>query len=303
MKQLAVCEGLLDQNKKIDTGRYCAPVFIASSFFGTLLANDEELVPKKFDKNSVRNGTLTFVSYKGEYFALTCNHVLEALEKRQNAWKKEQLEKFDFEPPIDGVELFTPIGEFQHHFNYKLIPVPQSEFGEQPDVAIARVKLDYIKRLGRKAIVFANKKSLPETGIASGYPEEQRSIRQGKSLHTFSPKHVECIATLQVTAKGGLLLQDPVEDHGALDVLSGMSGGPIIWSDAKRFGLAGIVMEGLDIQPKEGQLVEEPGIWIHGERLTKELFDKWIQVIPPLQELENKTKTLSVPDDVMRENV
>ena len=143
--------------------------------------------------------------------------------------------------------------------------------------------------------------NLPETGIASGYPEEQRVIRQGKNLNTFSPRHVSCIATLQITAKGRILIQDAIEEHKDIDVLSGMSGGPIIWSDANKFGFAGIVVEGLDIQPKKGQLVEEPGIWIHGERITTELFERWIKSIPPLQELENKTRSLYIPQ-AMREN-
>ena len=92
MKNLVVCDGLLTRGE-LNTWKYCAPVFIASSFFGTLLAEDQCLAPKKFDKNSVRSGTLTFVSYKGEYFAITCNHVLDSLKKRQKIWKEEQLKK------------------------------------------------------------------------------------------------------------------------------------------------------------------------------------------------------------------
>jgi hypothetical protein len=298
MKKLVVADGLLDINKTIDAWKYCAPVFIANSFFGTFLTKVEDLAPEKIDKSSVRSGTLTFISYKGEYFALTCNHVLEALVKRQKAWKAAECEKYGDEPPMEGFELFTPKEQSQHHFNYKLVPVPLDGFGEQPDIAIARINCNYIKKLGREAIVFSKKNKLPETGIASGYPEEQRVIRNGKNLSTFSPKYVACLATLQVTAKGGVLLQDSIIEHNDIDVLSGMSGGPIIWSDDKKFGLAGIIVEGLDVQPKEGQLVDEPGIWIHGERITTELFDVWVKSIPPLNELKNKTQTLSVPESM-----
>lgn len=295
MEKLQVCDSLFDANMELNTWRFCAPAFIASAFFGTLICNDTELVFDEFDKKSVRSGTLTFVSYKGELFAITCRHVLKALENKQAAWKKEQFEKYGHEPPIDGYHLFTPINNHQYHFNYKLNPVPEREDGSQPDIAIARVNHGSIKRLGREPIVLSPKNTLPETGIASGYPEHQRVIRQGKKISTFAPKFTSCLATMQLTARGDILLQDNIEDHKGLDVLSGMSGGPIIWSESEKFGLAGIVREGLDIRPKEGQLIVENGIWIHGERITTELFDIWLKSILPLTELKDETKHLYIP--------
>jgi hypothetical protein len=101
---------------------------------------------------------------------------------------------------------------------------------------------------------------------------------------------------MQTTAKGDILIQDTIDDHNGLDVLSGMSGGPIIWSDSTRFGLAGIVREGLDIQPKQGQLMVENGIWIYGERIAVALFEKWLESVPPLMELKDETKSLYIPN-------
>lgn len=170
-----------------------------------------------------------------------------------------------------------------------------SEDGGYPDVAIARVKRESISRLGRKPIVLAKKNELPKTGIASGYPEEQRVVKQGEKVSMFSPKFSACIASMQTTAKGDILIQDTIEDNQGLDVLSGMSGGPIIWSDRNRFGLAGIVREGFDIQPKQGTLMVENGIWIQGERITVELFEKWLEIVPPLMQLKDESKSLYTP--------
>lgn len=295
MKKLPVCDKLLNAKKEIVTHQYCAPVFIASSFFGTFICNESSLVPNEFDEKSVRSGTLTFISYKNEHFAITCNHVLEALESRREAWRKEQKKKYDIKPPIEGYQLFTPIDNNQYHFNYKLTSASKLSDGSQPDIAIARVNMHSITRLKRKPILLANKKQLPVTGIASGYPEQQRSIKNGKHISTFSPKFVTCTATLQVTENGGLLIQDTIEENNGLDSLSGMSGGPIIWSDSNRFGLAGIVREGLDIQPKDGQLMVEDGIWIHGERITPDIFEQWIKYLPNLLELKDETKSLYIP--------
>ena len=295
MKKLLVCDSLIDANKKINIWRFCAHAFIASTFFGTLICKDSDLVFAEFDHDSVRSGTLTFVSYKGEFFAITCKHVLDALEKKQTSWKNEQIEKYGHDPVFEGYHLFTPIGKNQYHFNYKLTPVPVRDDGSQPDIAIARVKYHSIDRLGRKSIPLSKKDILPETGIVSGYPEQQRVIYQGKNINTLSPKFTSCIATLQITAKGDILVQDTIDDHKGLNVLSGMSGGPIVWSDGDEFGLAGIAREALDVQPKEGQLMVENGICIHGERITTELFDIWLKSIAPLNELKDESKCLYVP--------
>ena len=295
MKKLPVCDDLFNSTKEIETWKYCVPIFIASSFFGTFICDTNDLIPDKFNKTSIRNGTLTFVSYNGETFAITCKHVLDALENQQKLWKKDQIKKYGFEPPIEGLQLFTPINNYQYHFNYKLSPVPKRDDGAQPDIAIARVNFHSIQRLNRQPIVLTQKDQLPETGIASGYPEQQREIQKGVKLYTFSPKFVNCIASLQVTSKGDLLIHDTIVEHNGLDVLSGMSGGPIIWSDLKEFGLAGIVREGLDIQSKESQIMTEDGICIYGERITPELFDHWLDGIPELLELKDESKMLYIP--------
>lgn len=298
MKKLPVSEKILDAEKNLTTWEFCAPVFIASAFSGTLLVDEAELIVKEFDERTVRSGTLTFVSYKGECFAITCKHVVDALEEKQRAWKSEHKTTEGVEAEIDGYLLFTPIATNQFHFNYKLTPVPLRPDGTQPDVAIARVKHQSITRLGRKPIVLTKKVSLPETGIASGYPEQQRVIEAGTHISTFKPKFTTCVATMQMTAKGDLLIMDTIDDHKGLDNLSGMSGGPIIWSDGKHFGLAGIVREGKDIQPKKGMMIDESCIWIHGERITVDLFEEWIKSIPPLNEFKDQTKSLYIPESI-----
>jgi hypothetical protein len=140
MKKLPVCDSLFDQKKELVAWQFCAPIFIASAFFGTLVSKESDLIFEGFTESSVRSGTLTFISYKGEFFAATCKHVVETLERKQAAWKSEQREKHQIEPSFDGYLLFTPIDNNQYHFNYKLTLAPVCEDGSQPDIAIARVK-------------------------------------------------------------------------------------------------------------------------------------------------------------------
>jgi hypothetical protein len=292
---LPLCDKLQDGENGINTYQYCAPAFIASSFFGTFLENDDDLIFTNFDKSSVRSGTLTFLEYRDETFAVTCKHVLEALLRKQEEWRKQYVERDGFEPPIEGFNLFTPINNNQYHFNYKLTAVPPNDDGSQPDVAIARIRKEAVYRLGRVPIELTKKQEFPITGIASGYPEQQRKIAQGERLNTFSPLFTTCLASMQITAKGEIILQDVIEEHNGLDILSGMSGGPVIWSDENDFGFAGIVYEGLDIQPKEGRLMDQNSIWIHGELITPSIFEKWLSAIPPICELKDETKMLHIP--------
>ncbi|RIA31311.1 trypsin [Ectopseudomonas oleovorans] len=294
--ELWVCNRLFNKKKEIGTHRYCAPIFIASTFSGTLLIKDEHLAPSKIDENTLRSGTVTFIQYKGGFYALTCRHVIDSLERQEQQWKDEQLQNHDFIPPISGMGLYTPIGNNQYHFNYKFTKVADTNV----DLAIARIKPDVFKRLDRSAITLASKKKLPRTGIASGYPEEQRAIKEGNSINTFHPKFVSCIATLQESQSGNLYIQDTISEHRGVDVLSGMSGGPLIWSDSKRFGLAGIIKSGYDIQPKENGFTSENSIFIHAERVTPQLLDNWLESAPPMEELKDETKSLYIPSN-MRE--
>lgn len=87
MKKLLVCDTLFDDKQELITWQYCAPVFISNTFSGTLFSKEKDLLFKEFDSDSVRNGTLTFLSYKGELFAITCKHVVHALNNKQVAWK------------------------------------------------------------------------------------------------------------------------------------------------------------------------------------------------------------------------
>jgi len=301
MKGLTVCDGLCDSENEIETWKYCAPIFISCAFFGTLLheektlAPDKEIDPRDYSEDMVRSGTVTFVTYKNEAFAITCKHVIEVLEKQQQDWKKEQLKEFDFAPPIEGVQLYTPIDNYQYHFNYKFSLVPKRDNGTQPDIAIARVKLNSIKRLGRKPLSLFKKNNIPETGVASGYPEQQRIYRKENKVDTFSPMFTTCVASLQITGNGNIILEGNIESHNEVDSLSGMSGGPILWSDSKKFGIVGIVKKGSNIKPIQGGLAVENNILIHAEKITPEIFDGWLEHIPELLELKDETKHLYIP--------
>ena len=68
-----------------------------------------------------------------------------------------------------------------------------------------------------------------------------------------------------------------------------MSGGPVVWSDSKKYGLLGIVKEGVPIQPAKDGLFKENGILIHIEHLTTNKLDEWLKYLPKDSKVQDKT--------------
>ncbi len=288
MEKLVVHRDLLNKNNKLTTDNFCAPIFIASQFLGMALAKEKDLIstdPEKYP--TIRNGTMTFVAYRNEYFAVTCRHVEEFLTTEQNRWKQQQETTED--PLFVGYQLFIPLGNRYIHFNYKLTSLPT----ELPDIAIARIEPSFLKKVNRKAITLFSKGVLPKSGIATGYPEYQRVIKQNNNIDLFSPKCVSCYGAMELTALGRLCINGIIDDHQGLDNLSGMSGGPIIWSTKDYFGLAGILYKGWDVQPEAGKLVAGGSLSILGELITPALFQTWLtNFIPPLKKLHDDSKMI-----------
>lgn len=95
--------------------------------------------------------------------------------------------------------------------------------------------------------------ALPTSAIATGYPEQQRKLTPiDEYKDSLSTKVANRFAYL-TEQNGRLVLSHSITEHHGLDNLSGMGGGPIIWSDPKSFGLLGIVTNGLDIIQKDSE--------------------------------------------------
>lgn len=292
--ELFICDELLDGSNSLLTSVFCAPIFICFTNSGILKVKPDDLIIdgdfNETNETKLRNGTITFIKYKNKCYAVTCKHVIEALINKEKIARKryESLAGDGEFPDFDLYSFYTPIGDVQYHCNYKFNIVPQSDEREV-DVAIAEVDELYIKKLGRKPIVFTNKRNIPLTGIASGFPEEQRLLKKGEIINNFSSKFVTCVATINTSSDGAFYLNDIISDHSGVDNLSGMSGGPVVWSDSKKYGLLGIVKEGVPIQPAKDGLFKENSILIHIEHLTTNKLDEWLKYLPKYSKVQDKT--------------
>jgi hypothetical protein len=63
--------------------------------------------------------------------------------------------------------------------------------------------------------------------------------------------------------------------------LSGMSGGPVFWSDGTNHGLIGFVKEALDVTPKDSEetFYTEPRVNFICQRVDHAIIERWLQYV------------------------
>ncbi|NWC82849.1 hypothetical protein HX798_21525 [Pseudomonas putida] len=217
--------------------------------------------------------TVTFVRFEGEVYALTAKHVVLELDK----WlaKSGRLAGAYFCPANRGFGLSGPF-----------ISPPALFPQRNPDVALLKVTEKHLSRLGKEAFEI-----LPETqetkmpwppthGRAYGFPTVDKNAvidALGERLAMPSVEVVaECISTgsdsdqIQFHSE----LSEPVE-RGSL---SGLSGGAVFWSTDEQYGLAGIVKEAFDVNPKEGEesFYTSPKVNFVCQRIDYTTMARWV---------------------------
>lgn len=302
---LLIHSDLIDSNSKDSkTWKFCAPIFITCSF-GISLEQNRNLISKNDNLPKIRNGTLTFVEYKKQIYGLTCRHVIKNLEDENEMMIKKYSSKYGIdESKIKNFfYFFIPQIQNQIHINSQFHPVPNdSLFNEGPDVSIARIKPELLKQIGRNPIPLGEDITECQNnfngccGIATGYPEQKRKTIE--SINRLNIISIPCLTAyssfLPNTDDTSLRLYAELSEEPDADVLSGMSGGPILWSTGHSWGLAGLIKEGLDLKTrKQGAIMPKPAISIEGERIGPQKIIEWIRELPKDEEyLPNKSKRI-----------
>lgn len=285
-KVLKTSDALLDSQQIPIIDKFCAPLFIGNQSFGITL-NMSYLDLSDDDERNIRSGTVSFVKFKGEYFALTCAHVLNSLKERQTEYQNSYLRKdVDVPNTITGYEFYTVRPKQGVHFCYEFTAVETDCYDEDVDIAIARINYDFIKSLGKEAISIIDRPSSLSTGLAVGFPEEGRRFVNEGGQTLFGTNPVYSVASLVEGKYGGLQLFDEVSAHNGANNLSGISGGPVIWSVGDDFGLAGIVKKGAPIQPTKDRAVQANEINIECESILSSSFENWIRKVPPITKIK-----------------
>ena len=248
------------------TKRHCAAFFYGWNFGDMFFRN-------KGDDYILEQGTLTFIEYKGECYAITNQHVIGA--NWQERLKKESLmlaldtHKFFgirpifVSPPKEKINSFYP-----PHFPKDIAIFPFSN--------------------NRKKLIAANKTPIvlqditPEitTGeviLAVGFPgEERKSISEKICAHTLS--HV--FGTVNSASDFSIIIQDNDPERDKDISFGGMSGGPIfkINEGDGSYTFIGINYEGKGFKRKNHLNQDEIGddIWIFGSPLCGNLLQKML---------------------------
>jgi len=150
--------------------------------------------------------------------------------------------------------------------------------GPSPDLAIRELDPNYISAIGKKPLAFQDPSIANIVhGIAVGYPTGiKENTKDGRVC-------IPCVYVLgelpSITEKKAVLFSVLDHDPG-IDSFSGMSGGPIYWSDQFAYGLLGITYEAAS--PREAGIVKNNRIHIIGELLSLNRFELFLSQIPKL---------------------
>jgi hypothetical protein len=217
--------------------QYCATIGRANlrHFF------ERGFVPRHTDATA----TVTFIRLEGQTYAVTAAHVIATFD-RQAGEENAGLEAY-FVPSGNGTIIQPPF-----------IRPPAVYSDPAPDIAITPIAPDLPARAGK--VLFELRQQPRPTypvpyAVAVGFPtlaKEQREEPVGSRL---------AMACVHAVAEGlpgpeyadQVQFFSEVERNSDIVSLSGMSGGPVFWSDPDQFGLLGFIKEALDVAPAEGK--------------------------------------------------
>lgn len=295
-------DDLADGEGEFLTWKFCAPIFIANQF-GTILDNLNDLIAR--DKSpDRRNGTLTFVEYENSTYGITCSHVVDSLREanRINAEHYRTMVEGPL-PAVAQIHFFVPQEYGQVHVNSHFYDVEEDQpKTERPDIAIARIHPRLIKAIRRSAIPLnadPSEELIRESGtcgIAVGYPEQNRRNLPDHDPPKFAIPVINACAPFVLFDENQVIIHAEIERDSDVDNLSGISGGPILWSSKNEWGLAGIARRAFDIKNHAPEFGASPLIFIQGERVTRNKIMKWINDLPEAEEpIPDLSKSLYVP--------
>lgn len=214
-----------------------------------------------------RSGTITFIRSGGRSFGITCWHVIEAL-RQANATGNQHL-------------LRTMLNGFYVVHDRFIQPSPS--FGSASlDVAIRELHPDFAKSLGKEELPLDDMPELTSEvrfGYAVGFPENLKRRLEEDGGYRISMPQCSVLAEINRQPNQRFTLYSQVRRESvAHEQFSGMSGGPIFWSDENRFGIYGIVYEGDAKSSSE----DTADIYVFGELATPDTIRGWIKEVPAL---------------------
>ncbi|EPJ7982357.1 hypothetical protein L4Z68_001364 [Pseudomonas aeruginosa] len=210
-------------------------------------------------------GTVTFLEILGKTYAVTAHHVIEQLDKQ--AAHHGVLPGSYFLPIHPGFRLGGPF-----------IQAPVDAAAIRPaDVALRPIPPELPASIGKRAFVVTEANCAPATithGQAVGFPTgAKEDTRDNLGVRVAMPC-VHAIAEFGSANVDRASFYSPLAEFPENVSLSGMSGGPVFWTDGDEYGLAGIVIESIDAGPDE-PIYNVPMVHFSAQRVDYETLLRW----------------------------
>lgn len=210
-------------------------------------------------------GTVTFIEIEGRTYALTAAHVIDILNK---AASKCGMPHGSFiAPKAPGVSITGPF----------LVPPKDLAARHPPDIALRPIPTGLPGYIGKTAFVVREDNCAPREithGQAVGFPSLRKTdVSDDRGVYS-SMQCVHAIAECVHQSADQLTFRSHITNFPESGSLSGMSGGPVFWSDEGNYGLAGIIVEAADPAPGES-LFNIPMVQFIAQRVDYQTLLNW----------------------------
>lgn len=211
-------------------------------------------------------GTVTFLEIEGKTYALTAKHVVDVLNDR--CMKLGIPEGSFFAPKDPGLQIQGPF----------LVPPRNAAARSDPDVALRPVDSRLPGHIGKGAFVVSQSNCAPQGflhGRAVGFPSMLKKDTEDNGSMYSAMQCVHAIAKRVHQSADQTIFRSEIPKPYDIASLSGMSGGPVFWSDEHNFGIAGIIIESID--PAPGSFFDAPMVHFIAHSLDYETLVSWAQ--------------------------
>ena len=239
--------------------KHCAPMFI--------IPHNLDMAPTADDPSA----TLTFIKFQDRTYGVTCKHVVTALRNMIKA------------TGIDNSHTFF-IALKRHHFVQDRFCIPPGDWvTPEPDIAVRELHPDFPAHVGKVALdIDANPvPSLNRVSfaVAVGFPDRLKTQIPASSGYQLAMPCVHAVAENHSKVGPSFTLFSELQATPSIRDLSGMSGGPIYWSDDTAYGLLGITYES---SPLDGSVSGASSVHIKGHLADRETIERWVSHVPHL---------------------
>lgn len=159
-----------------------------------------------------------------------------------------------------------------------------------PDIAIRELHPDFPAYIGKVALDI-DAHSVPllsgvKFAVAVGFPDRSKTQNPVPSGYQLIMPCVHVVAdNISTSGFSFTLYSDKLEHVPSPRDFSGMSGGPIFWSDGDRYGLLGIMYASSQLEKSE---LPPNSIYIRGILADRETIEKWVSHVPRLHKASDE---------------